>query len=155
MGAALAKHRDQLIGLGRDVSPAQRFMLLVASIALLLAMSLVITDIALGILSAIMIVLVLAGGATTKAIFESRPAAFLGRISFSLYLVHLPIFYFAAQMWPGGAMPMAYIWFVWPLLAICAGTIAYRYIEQPSQQLGRALVTRLNSVPGAAATTAG
>ena len=55
----------------------------------------------------------------------------------------MPVFIVTAHLWPGG-MPMAYIWPVWPLLAIAAGTIAYFVIEQPALELGRALVARLN-----------
>ena len=155
IGAALAKHRDYLVGFARGLAPAQRFALLVASSAVLIGTSMFVTDISLGILSAVLIVLVLGSGTMTKALLESGPAAFLGRISYSLYLVHMPVFYFVAHAWPGGAMPMRLIWVAWPVLAVAAAAISYRWIEQPSMALGRNAVGWVKARPAGPVTLHG
>jgi peptidoglycan/LPS O-acetylase OafA/YrhL len=154
MGAALAKHREQIVTVARGYSPNQRFILLGLGSAGLLALSTVVTDITLGLWSVLIIVLVLAGGRLTQAIFESRPAAYLGRISYSLYLVHLPVFYWAAHAWPGGAMPLALIWIVWPLLSVVAAAIMYHLIEHPAHRLGKAIVAKWNVAPATLAPRA-
>ncbi len=147
MGAALAKHREQIVTLARSYTPRQRFVLLALGSAGLLALSTVVTDITLGLWSVLIIVLVLAGGRLTQSIFDTRPAAYLGQISYSLYLVHLPVFYWAAHAWPGGAMPLGLIWIVWPALAGVAAAIAYHLIEAPAHRLGKSIVARWTAAP--------
>ena len=142
LGAVLAKHREQVaLGLA-PLSPKQRFALFAGAAPLLLGMSLLITDITLGIFSALLIALVINGGTFTNALMHSRPAVFLGRVSYSLYLMHLPLFYFAAQAWFGNTVPMTAIWFVWPVLALIAAAFSFRLLEAPSMELGRRLTAR-------------
>jgi peptidoglycan/LPS O-acetylase OafA/YrhL len=150
IGAAVAKHRHELVARAREIAPVKRFGIAAMSGALLLPLSFAVPDLPLGALSAILIVLVLAGGSMTASVFDSAPALFIGRVSYSLYLFHLPAYFLVAHAWPGGAMPLAYIWLVWPPLAVAAAAIGYRLIEKPSQELGRELVARLNGKPAAA-----
>lgn len=79
------------------------------------------------------------------ALLSSRPAMFLGRISFSFYLVHFLLISFIA--WTSGD------WLAAQSLGICAaglcgvallclgiGFVCYEFVERPSQRLGRRIV---------------
>jgi len=59
----------------------------------------------------------------------TRPVAFIGDISYSLYLVHWPIFALAANVWPGNAP--AWIRLAIIPLSIVLAWLQYRYIENP------------------------
>lgn len=142
IGAALAKHRDDLAMLAANLSTTQRILLVGGGAPLLLLLSKVIPDIPLGLLSALLIVLAINGGAATQRALHSKPALFLGRISYSLYLVHNPLFHFIAQTGFARWVPMYGIWFVWPALALVAGALLYQVVEKPSMALGRWLVAR-------------
>ncbi|WP_157007398.1 acyltransferase family protein [Agromyces laixinhei] len=70
-----------------------------------------------------------------RAKLESRPIQWLGRISFSLYLVHAPIlgtlgFLFGDGFW----------WAVGPVgvpLSLAVAALFHRWVESPTQRLGR------------------
>ncbi|MEA3064730.1 MAG: hypothetical protein QOJ27_1176, partial [Sphingomonadales bacterium] len=59
----------------------------------------------------------------------TRPVAFIGDISYSLYLVHWPIFALAANVWPGNAPPWIRV-AIMPLSILLAWA-QYRWIENP------------------------
>ncbi|WP_033919717.1 acyltransferase family protein [Sphingomonas sp. 37zxx] len=63
-----------------------------------------------------------------------RPLAAIGDRSYSLYLVHWPLFAFANVLWLGTPLPG---WLIAALLLATAllGFASYRYIEQPGQTL--------------------
>lgn len=68
-----------------------------------------------------------------KSALSVRPLVYVGRISFSLYLLHMPILYWlkASTLHPalvGAAMVAA---------SIVAATVTYRVIERPGMALGR------------------
>ncbi|MDB5694324.1 MAG: acyltransferase 3 [Alphaproteobacteria bacterium] len=58
-----------------------------------------------------------------------RPLAFIGDISYSLYLVHWPIFALVANLWPGNAPPWIRLAII--PLSILLAWAQYRYIENP------------------------
>ena len=67
---------------------------------------------------------------------------FLGRISYSLYLIHFPLLLVAGALWTAtaGHKPISV---AWPLLASLVplpfAWLLWRYVERPSQALGRAM----------------
>jgi peptidoglycan/LPS O-acetylase OafA/YrhL len=67
---------------------------------------------------------------------RSTPLVFLGRISFSLYLVHLPLLFALSSalrdVLPGGAINT-----VWILLTVPVAWVLYRVVELPAQDLAR------------------
>jgi peptidoglycan/LPS O-acetylase OafA/YrhL len=86
--------------------------------------------------------LVLAIGAPLAgAMLRTRPMQYLGRISYSLYLVHaivlLALLHLFASHVPVGVLLVA----LWPL-TLGLATLGERYIEQPSVALGRRLTRR-------------
>jgi peptidoglycan/LPS O-acetylase OafA/YrhL len=58
-----------------------------------------------------------------------RPLAFIGDISYSLYLVHWPIFALLANVWPGNAPPWIRLAVI--PLSILLASAQYRFIENP------------------------
>lgn len=59
--------------------------------------------------------------------FESRPAVWIGNVSYSWYLWHWPLIVFAAQILPANPAAMA----VAGLLSLGFGTASYYFVEQP------------------------
>jgi peptidoglycan/LPS O-acetylase OafA/YrhL len=71
----------------------------------------------------------------------SRVVAFFGRISYSLFLIHFPVLVFVAAIWvqhdwtsPEAAMAGL---IVAGALSVCAATLFYRFVEEPSMRLSR------------------
>jgi peptidoglycan/LPS O-acetylase OafA/YrhL len=66
------------------------------------------------------------------------PIVWLGRVSYSLYLIHVPILYFCFNLLYG-RIPLAAVFAVFAVLLPLASEAAYRWIEVPSIRLGRVL----------------
>jgi peptidoglycan/LPS O-acetylase OafA/YrhL len=79
----------------------------------------------------------LSGGEYRSRVLEAAPVQWLGKISYSLYLVHFPLLALAVRFWgPWGgvaALPaiFAVAWLLW------------RLVERPSIQLSRWVAHRL------------
>jgi peptidoglycan/LPS O-acetylase OafA/YrhL len=60
--------------------------------------------------------------------FGNRPATFVGRVSYSFYLWHWPVFYLARTLGEGGtgASPVALV-----LLSFALAVLSWRFVEQP------------------------
>jgi peptidoglycan/LPS O-acetylase OafA/YrhL len=69
-----------------------------------------------------------------------RPVRFLGDISYSLYLVHIPVGYFVMDKVysPKTGFTLAFILAV--IASVVAAWLSYRYIETPGRNLGRKLL---------------
>jgi peptidoglycan/LPS O-acetylase OafA/YrhL len=83
-------------------------------------------------------------GARLRRAFEWRPLRVLGRYSYAIYLLHVPILYLAgpwffdplAKGWPPAAAQLC----IWAqMLAACwiAGALSWRLLEQPLLGLRR------------------
>ncbi|MBE7209728.1 MAG: acyltransferase [Gluconacetobacter diazotrophicus] len=72
--------------------------------------------------------------------------SYLGRISYSLYLIHLPVLLVvmrAGYKLTGENRPAAVCWFVLALLAsVAAAHLLWRYVEMPSARLARRMKFR-------------
>jgi peptidoglycan/LPS O-acetylase OafA/YrhL len=71
----------------------------------------------------------------------NRVVAFLGRISYSLFLIHFPVLVVVATLWmqqewtsPEAAVAGLVFAFV---VSIAAATLFYRYVEEPAMRLSR------------------
>jgi peptidoglycan/LPS O-acetylase OafA/YrhL len=87
--------------------------------------------------SAIMIIVSLASPAVAR-VLSSRPLVFLGRISYSLYLYHMIVFYTLIHT-VGRAWPPNVILAASAVASIAIAEFAYRAVEAPSIKLGRFL----------------
>ena len=87
------------------------------------------------------LVVVVASWGPAVRVFETRLVQWLGRISFSLYLVHAPIL-LAASTWLHG-LP----WWAGGLLgipiAVIVAALFCRFVEQPAHRLARSVGRRL------------
>lgn len=83
-------------------------------------------------------VVIIAGCLTTRrpwAVLERRPLVPIGRISYGLYLWHLPIFGFVFKY--GAALPRGIQSLVAVLLSFAVALLSFRFIEQPFLRLKR------------------
>jgi peptidoglycan/LPS O-acetylase OafA/YrhL len=87
--------------------------------------------------SAVMIVAALASPAVSR-VLRSPPLVFLGRISYSLYLYHMIMFYTMIHAVGHAWRPYAML-IVTAAASIAVADLAYRAVEAPSIRLGRYL----------------
>ncbi len=93
------------------------------------------SDYATFIASALLIWLALQPGLLRRALHH--PALrFLGTVSFSLYLVHIPVLA-ALQHGLHGRLPSAVIWGIGVLASLLAAWVFYRVVERPAHRLAR------------------
>jgi len=71
-----------------------------------------------------------------------RPIRFLGDISYSLYLVHIPVGYFVADKVYSPSTGFTITFIAAIVASIGAAWLSYRYIETPGRNLGRKLIKR-------------
>jgi len=70
----------------------------------------------------------------SKTLFANRAMLFLGRISYSLYLVHLPVWIFFRNQFYG-KMPVALLALLGLLVCFFAAVIFNRWVEGPTIKL--------------------
>lgn len=144
LGLLLAKHKDAGVAkLGALPRPA-RLALWLLCILLFYARVLLPTPsmqahhrLAIGIGAALLIALVFTSR-RAQWVLGRGALQWLGRVSFSLYLLHLPIMLATARLLPDGVTP------VWRIaagigLALLLAEIFHRLVERPSMEAGRAL----------------
>ena len=145
VGATLALKRDWLIEIARGLDRRTVATIMVISICLLaIPAGVPAAEFLFGIGSAGIIVLALSRQAFQKALHFSTIEG-LGRVSYSLYLFHLPILLFVFTDLYGKANPFLLAGAIL-LIALLVAEIAYRLIEGPSILLGRRL-TRGETTP--------
>jgi peptidoglycan/LPS O-acetylase OafA/YrhL len=76
------------------------------------------------------------------ALLDQRPLRWLGRVSYSLYLIHVPILFFMMYALHHQLRMLVIVASVPPLSLIAAG-IFYRFVELPSIRLSRKLESEL------------
>jgi peptidoglycan/LPS O-acetylase OafA/YrhL len=79
-----------------------------------------------------------------EALLLHRSVTFLGRISYSIYLLHLPVLLTFGFLFYGRLLP---IFWIGPYLitTILLATIMYHAVELPAIELGRELASRVSS----------
>ena len=112
------------------------------ALAALAAGKLANNDIAWGAVAAVLVFLSLATG-PIRSLLEHGVVQFLGRISYSLYLIHPPIL--LALAYAGGNGRGAVIAaMVAPVISVFAAWLMSRAVEQPGIDLGRRVAARLS-----------
>jgi len=99
-------------------------------------------------IASVLIVAFLLGNRHAASALETPVPAWLGRVSYSLYLIHLPILTAAIH----GLGPVLPLWAIMAIAvptALIAAELFYRAVEAPSMRLGKRL-TRRRIVPAAA-----
>jgi peptidoglycan/LPS O-acetylase OafA/YrhL len=138
IGITLAINRDTLVRAIRNVGPLGKAALWAAAASALLAPPLSAGLDALYSLGAgLLIALVLSTPAAATALGVS-PLQWLGRISYSLYLIHIPVLAAAVHLLRPH-LPLEWIIALTPLLSVLAAQAMFRLVEAPSIRLGRRL----------------
>lgn len=70
---------------------------------------------------------------------------FLGNISYSLYLVHLPVGFFVLSVGNAVGMDIVLSTFLAIIISILVSFLSYRWIERPAGKLARYIVGRIGS----------
>jgi peptidoglycan/LPS O-acetylase OafA/YrhL len=91
-----------------------------------------------GVLWTAVVLILLLAPLRLKAVLSNRVLAWLGVLSYSIYLLHQPLLYYsmgtARRLFPGmtGWSPSAVLWFA-VVTAVCVGiaSLTYRFIERP------------------------
>ncbi|QLY29947.1 acyltransferase family protein [Nocardia huaxiensis] len=77
------------------------------------------------------------------------PLLFLGRISYSLYLMHTLVLQ-AVPQWKVSVagIPASWLtWSTWMLTSIGLAALSYRWIEKPFHNLGHRVIARMDARP--------
>lgn len=95
-------------------------------------------DFALALGATLLVALLVCGGRVAR-LLTIAPAMWLGKISYSLYLVHFPLMLFFVSFYP--SIPL------WAVIALTLATslalaeVFYRFVERPGIRLGKTLGT--------------
>lgn len=134
LGAILARHAARLsAGLGSWTEPAA-WGALAAGLLLLWAAR---EPAGMAVGSALVLLSAILPGGVRAALIRPWPRA-LGRVSYSLYLTHLLIILSAVHLFHG-VMPLSAIAVLSLVLALAFSWLFHRWVEAPSNQLGRRL----------------
>jgi peptidoglycan/LPS O-acetylase OafA/YrhL len=87
-----------------------------------------------------------------RRILELPPFQYLGRVSYSLYLVHLPVILIVMHTWYG-KLPTTFLFFASITMSFVMAELLYRLVERPSHLIARAISrtseVRIAKVPAA------
>jgi peptidoglycan/LPS O-acetylase OafA/YrhL len=91
-------------------------------------------DLANGAGAALLLALLL-GADRVRRMLEAAPLVGLGAMSYSLYLVHVPVLLTLLHLMPSTPAWVASV--VAPAVSVAAAALLYRLVERPSIRLGR------------------
>jgi peptidoglycan/LPS O-acetylase OafA/YrhL len=89
--------------------------------------------IALGI---VMILILVYASSVFHRMFSFGPFVWLGKISYSLYLIHLPVIMLSG-IYLSNILPLKISLLIVPILSLPVAYLTWRFVEKPSMQLGR------------------
>lgn len=153
-GIVLARHRSAVIGRIRGAGTFSRLALAVGSLLLYThpwSMPRIghahapFLDLEFALAGTVGLLVSVIASRGAVAVLCTRPLQYLGRISFSLYLVHVTVLLALLHLFYG-RLPVAVLLIaLWPL-SLWLATLGERYVEQPSIALGRRLTQRRPAV---------
>ena len=133
-GLLIARHARQIVdGVARLQMAAVLALWLVAIVSLCRF-----SDLYTAIGAVLIVALTIASPRVTGWL-ENGPCLWLGRVSFSLYLIHVPVICVVYRLAPGLPWPVKTVLVVVASLALAE--LGARYVERPAQHLGRWLAT--------------
>ncbi|MGN8232278.1 acyltransferase family protein [Priestia flexa] len=148
IGAVLAKHKDFLINNFRNIPKAIRIVFLISGLLLYTYSSWFFPNIeilhnrtleewATSLGCAILIIVAL-GSSLISSVLKANFFRFLGKISYSLYLIHFMVLFTLINVFYDKT-PMWSLWFLTVIISITLATASYYFIEIPSVNLGKRL----------------
>jgi peptidoglycan/LPS O-acetylase OafA/YrhL len=80
------------------------------------------------------------GGGAVVRVFSSRIAVYLGKTSYAIYILHIPLLWTFKRWWPfwfpgmsGAVSAICYV-----LIVVAVSAVVYRYLEEPANRYLRA-----------------
>jgi peptidoglycan/LPS O-acetylase OafA/YrhL len=148
-GIVLARYRTAVIDRVRAATTASRVVLAVGSLVLYTSPWWLpdidargqFIDVETVLPGAVGLLVLAIGAPRAGAALCTRPMQYLGRISFSLYLVHAIVLVALLRLFYGVLPLPVLLVALWPI-ALGLATLGERYIERPSVALGRRLTQR-------------
>ena len=140
VGLLVALHRARLTALLAGLGGLWRGLLWLVAAALLLTRFGAYSDASWAAGAALLIVLTLAAPGARRALCQG-PLLWLGRVSYSLYLVHVPIILGVVHA-GYGRVPIAALLATAFALSLLLAELFNRAVEQPSQKLGQKVGSR-------------
>jgi peptidoglycan/LPS O-acetylase OafA/YrhL len=107
-------------------------------------------DFALALGATLLVALIVCGG-RVGWLLARRPTLWLGKVSYSLYLVHFPLMLFFVSLYPALPLPAALAATL--VSALVLSELFYRFVERPGIKLGKAIgsLARRRTPPSEAA----
>jgi peptidoglycan/LPS O-acetylase OafA/YrhL len=148
VGSILARYRTQIVASLTRLPSWILAVALVVSIGLYqynaaLHIPRFLRDFVAGLGAAYFIMLALVPGGGLSRFLRLKPLRWLGKVSYSLYLVHMPILMTLAILLykkaPPGPMLVPFV-----AISLFAAAIFHRWVEVPSMRLGRVLAHRID-----------
>jgi peptidoglycan/LPS O-acetylase OafA/YrhL len=141
LGSLMARHEDVIRHRFTNLWPTFRWFLLLPALAFMeypdrLHLPVPLSDFTVGLGAAYILVVALMEHGWLSRFLRLKPLQFLGRVSYSLYLLHLPIL-IVLSIAAYRKIPYGYLLPVFVALSLMAAAVFYRWVEQPSMQLGR------------------
>ena len=146
IGSLLARYRQPLVAWLAVLPAIVRWGMAAVAVALyqypiLLHVPRAMRNFVIGLAAAYFVMLALVPGGWLSRMLHLSPLRFLGRVSYSLYLIHSPILIvMSIAIW--GKMPYLYLLLPFLAVALVAAAVFYRFVELPSITLGKALTAR-------------
>ncbi len=74
------------------------------------------------------------GGGWIARVLSTRPVVYLGKASYAMYILHIPILWWVGS-WPGFAVRYLYVAFV-----VAISCVVYAVLEEPANRFVRSIV---------------
>lgn len=144
VGALLAKNRVSIVEKYNTLKkPYKFFLFIIMLLTFSYARKLIhgyAADWFLGISGVYFIIVALSNNTFSK-ILLTKPCAFLGKISYSIYLNHLIVILTVISLFHR-KLPIPILWVISIFMTLAISSITYKFIEKPSIKLGRYIVKR-------------
>jgi peptidoglycan/LPS O-acetylase OafA/YrhL len=151
IGALLAKNMDKLTALYRIWNKKRKWLILSAAFLTYAYSSVIITiifkfdlpyrfvlyDYMVTLASGTFIIYAI-GSIKLSGLLLKKPIIFLGKISYSLYLIHIIVLFSFMYLFYG-ILPHVFIYLLTVFVSLLLATLAWRFIENPSIALGKRL----------------
>jgi peptidoglycan/LPS O-acetylase OafA/YrhL len=144
IGAAMAMRADQLVTGIRSLSRWGIWVLWLMALALLAGPTNPRIYSLPSVVGAVLIIPLCLASPGAIAFLESTVPRWLGRVSYSLYLLHVPVLLTVVHLW-GDQEPLLLLCAITGAISLVVAEISYRMIEAPTIAFGRKLASRLVS----------